>query len=63
MSGPDGRCAWLILDNDADLLNSYDMYKDVEEKLAIKRGQRYTGPFICGLPVGMKLPNGVTIGE
>lgn len=46
----------------ADLL-SYDMYRDVEEKLAAEQGRTYTGKFVCGLPVGLKLPNGVTIGE
>lgn len=38
------------------------MYKDIEEKLAAKRGNTYTGKFICGLPMGLKLPNGITIG-
>lgn len=38
------------------------MYGDVEEKLAAKRGETYTGKFICGLPIGLELPNGVTIG-
>lgn len=41
----------------------YDMYKDVEEKLAAQNGQAYTGGFICGLPVGLELPNGVKIGS
>lgn len=39
------------------------MYKDIEEKLDAKRGQTYTDKFSCGLPLGMKLPNGVTVGE
>lgn len=38
------------------------MYKDVEEKLAAARQQPYTDKFICGLPIGLELPNGVTIG-
>lgn len=38
------------------------MYGDIEEKLAAKRGDIYTGKFICGLPIGLKLPNGITIG-
>lgn len=42
--------------------SSYDMYKDIDEKLAAKRGVDYTDGFICGLPVGLELPNGVTIG-
>jgi salicylate hydroxylase len=38
------------------------MYKDVEEHLAKKRGVQYTDKFICGLPIGLELPNGVVIG-
>ncbi|KAL2681396.1 hypothetical protein Neosp_009007 [[Neocosmospora] mangrovei] len=44
-------------------MNAYDMYKDVEEKLAKKRGEKYLGKFLCGLPLGMELPNGVIIGS
>ncbi|KAJ6164650.1 hypothetical protein N7470_003322 [Penicillium chermesinum] len=43
-------------------MNAYDMYKDVEEKLAAKRGISYTDKYICGLPVGLELPSGITIG-
>ncbi|KAM0296927.1 hypothetical protein HYE67_005517 [Fusarium culmorum] len=42
-------------------MNTYDMYKDIEEKLAKEKGDKYDG-FINGLPVGLVLPNGVTIG-
>lgn len=38
------------------------MYKDIEEKLAKKKGQKYTDKFLCGLPLGLELPNGVTVG-
>lgn len=38
------------------------MYKDIDEKLAAKRGQLYTDKFINGLPIGLELPNGITIG-
>lgn len=41
---------------------SYDMYKDVEEKLATAKGQKYAEKFICGLPIGLEMPNGVTVG-
>jgi salicylate hydroxylase len=41
---------------------SYDMYKDIEEKLASTQGQAYSGQFICGLPIGLELPSGITIG-
>lgn len=40
----------------------YDMYKDVEEQLASKRGEMFTGKFLKGLPIGLELPNGVTVG-
>ncbi|OIW34814.1 salicylate hydroxylase [Coniochaeta ligniaria NRRL 30616] len=43
-------------------MNSYDMYKDVEEQLAKRRGQEYTDKYIRGLPIGLTLPNGITIG-
>jgi salicylate hydroxylase len=38
------------------------MYKDIEEKLAAQKGMEYTDSYICGLPRGMELPNGVVIG-
>jgi salicylate hydroxylase len=38
------------------------MSRDIEEKLAIKRGTTYTDNFLCGLPIGLELPNGITIG-
>lgn len=38
------------------------MYRDVEEKLAILRGSIYEDKFICGLPIGLELPSGITIG-
>ncbi|KAJ5762570.1 uncharacterized protein N7511_005952 [Penicillium nucicola] len=44
-------------------MNAYDMYRDIEEKLAAKRGTTYTDKFISGLPIGLELPNGITIGE
>jgi len=38
------------------------MYKDIEEKLAHARGTKFEG-YLNGLKVGLKLPNGVVIGE
>lgn len=38
------------------------MYRDIEEKLAAKKGSTYAGEFICGLPIGLQLPNGIIIG-
>ena len=43
-------------------MNAYDMYKDVEERLAAKNGVPYADKYILGLPIGLELPNGVTIG-
>ncbi|KAH8170067.1 FAD binding domain-containing protein [Sarocladium implicatum] len=43
-------------------MNSYDMVKDIEEKLAATQGVQYTDKFICGLPIGLELPNGVIVG-
>lgn len=40
----------------------YDMYKDVEESLARQRKVSYTDKYINGLPIGLTLSNGVTIG-
>ncbi|KIX10666.1 uncharacterized protein Z518_01750 [Rhinocladiella mackenziei CBS 650.93] len=43
-------------------MNAYDMYKDIEEKLAFRRGTAFTDKFLHGLPIGLELPNGVTVG-
>lgn len=41
----------------------YDMYKDIEEKLASRRKAAFADmdKWIRGLPVGLKLSNGVMI--
>lgn len=44
-------------------VNAYDMYKDVDELLAKRRGTVFSEKFSRGLPLGMKLPNGVVVGE
>ncbi|ATY64871.1 Fungal specific transcription factor [Cordyceps militaris] len=44
-------------------MNAYDMYKDVEEVLAKRRGTVFGERFCRGLPLGLKLPNGVVVGE
>ncbi|KAK5993047.1 FAD-dependent urate hydroxylase-like protein [Cladobotryum mycophilum] len=44
-------------------MNAYDMYKDVEQILSEKRGIKYQDKFIRGLPVGLELPSGITIGQ
>ena len=41
---------------------SYDMYRDIEEKMAEGKNVKYADRYICGLPVGLQLPNGVIIG-
>lgn len=38
------------------------MYRDIEEKLAERKQVKYADKYICGLPVGLKLPNGIVIG-
>lgn len=38
------------------------MVKDIEEKLAAKQGVKYTDKFLCGLPLGLELPNGIIVG-
>jgi hypothetical protein len=43
------------------ILDRYDMYKDIEEKLAKKKNVPFTDKFICGLPIGLKLSNGTTV--
>ncbi|KAL1872316.1 hypothetical protein VTK73DRAFT_1547 [Phialemonium thermophilum] len=44
-------------------MNTYDMYMDIEEALALKRGSEFSKKFRKGLPLGLRLPNGVTVGE
>ncbi len=39
------------------------MFKDVDEQLAARRGVTFTEKYIKGLPIGLKLPSGITIGE
>lgn len=51
-----------IEDKDDTDLRRYDMYRDIEEKLAKEQGDKYSGGFMNGLPLGLELPNGVVIG-
>lgn len=39
------------------------MYKDVEESLAEQRHISYTDNYIKGLPIGLEMSNGVTVGK
>lgn len=39
------------------------MYKDIEESLAEQRRVSYNGSYIKGLPVGLQMSNGVTVGK
>lgn len=55
-------CTYPLAKSHSNLI-SYDMYKDIEEKLAEHRGYPYKDEFVCGLPIGLELPNGVTIGR
>lgn len=38
------------------------MYKDVEESLARNRKMPYDGKFVQGLPIGLRMSNGVIVG-
>lgn len=44
-------------------MNAYDMYKDIDQAFAERHGVPYTDNYIKGLPIGLKLTNGVTVGE
>lgn len=44
-------------------MNGYDMYKDIDQTFAERRGVPYTDKYIRGLPIGLKLTNGITVGE
>lgn len=41
----------------------YDMYRDIEQVLAEKRGTSFEGKFVRGLPMGLELPGGVIVGQ
>ncbi|RDA88229.1 hypothetical protein CP532_0312 [Ophiocordyceps camponoti-leonardi (nom. inval.)] len=43
-------------------MNAYDMHMDIEQQLAARRGVHSPPGFIHGLPIGLKLPSGITIG-
>ncbi|KAH0489487.1 hypothetical protein TgHK011_009914 [Trichoderma gracile] len=44
-------------------MNAYDMYKDIEQALAERRGAAFREKYIRGLPVGLELPSGIIIGQ
>lgn len=44
-------------------MNGYDMYKDIDQAFAERQGVQYTDKYVKGLPIGLKLSNGVTVGE
>lgn len=39
------------------------MYKDIEEGLAAQKNVPFTVKYTRGLPFGLKMSNGVTVGE
>ncbi|KAH8645468.1 salicylate hydroxylase [Xylariales sp. PMI_506] len=43
-------------------MNGYDMYKDVEEKIAARDGVPFAQKYQTGLPIGLKLSNGLIVG-
>ncbi|KAK5037669.1 hypothetical protein LTS07_001136 [Exophiala sideris] len=44
------------------VLTIEEMNADIDEALAEQRGEPFTAAYIHGLPIGLKLPNGVVIG-
>ena len=44
-------------------MNGYDMYKDIDQALAESQGKTYMDRYARGLPFGLKLSNGITIGR
>ncbi|KAK7979101.1 hypothetical protein LTR80_002228 [Exophiala xenobiotica] len=44
-------------------MNTYDMYRDIEQKLAARRGETYKDKFLDGLPIGLELLNGLVVGS
>lgn len=44
-------------------MNAYEMSKDIEEIIATRKGVPFTEKFIRGLPIGLKLSNGLTVGD
>jgi salicylate hydroxylase len=39
------------------------MYKHIEECLASKKNLPYSDKYVKGLPIGLKLSNGITVGQ
>ncbi|KAF5518181.1 FAD-dependent urate hydroxylase [Colletotrichum aenigma] len=66
-SNADSCSTYKVEDEKAKLtieeMNAYDMYKDIEEVIAKRNGTTFTQKFTKGLPIGLKLPNGVIIGQ
>ncbi|KAJ0374340.1 hypothetical protein COL26b_007420 [Colletotrichum chrysophilum] len=66
-SNADSCSTYKVEDEKAKLtieeMNAYDMYKDIEEVIAKRNGTAFTQKFTKGLPIGLKLPNGVIIGQ
>lgn len=48
---------------DPDIQRRYEMSKDIEEIIATRKGVPFTEKFIRGLPIGLKLSNGLTVGD
>lgn len=44
-------------------MNGYDMYKDIEQKIAESKGVEYKDKYIKGLPFGLELGNGIVVGQ
>lgn len=42
-------------------MNGYDMYKDIDQAFAERRGVSYTDKYVRGLPFGLQLSNGIKV--
>ncbi|KAF2008373.1 FAD/NAD(P)-binding domain-containing protein [Aaosphaeria arxii CBS 175.79] len=42
-------------------MNAYDMYKDIDQAFAERRGEPYSDSYSRGLPFGLELSNGITV--
>lgn len=47
------------MSQNTNMIFRYDMYEDVKEQIARRRGTAYTEEFVKGLPIGLELPSGV----
>ena len=44
-------------------MNGYNMYKDIDQAFAERRGVPYTDKYVRGLPFGLQLSKGITVDQ